>query len=564
MNLVIILSYTLLSATSVTITEPIDGETYEGDWLPFRVIVENENEIPDSVHYSLNGESLVSVQRLNTDWYTYMANDCRTGFSESPAPHTNEILWTQPVSGNEHEFVSPVIVNGRVYYSSEMNEITYCLDAATGQEIWRFENIGDAIDDAVHVENDRVYLASDSIWCLDALTGERIWAFNDGEPYGFEGPPVPYDGMVFVSGQYVHALDAFSGMEIWKTAEEMESRSSMTAWNGLLFVPEVMSLNACLYALDTNDGDIIWAYETDYGFWDSSPCIVDSVIYIGSTGDDKMYAFDALDGSVIWELVIGAIESTPACDGERVIFGSGDHIYSVDPIDGELEWQFLIPDCDILHGSPGIADGLVFWGDLTNEPTDSLALIHAVDITTGLEVWNYLTTGGCIGIQSSPAITDGVMYISATDSLLYAFGTGLKYTYKEDYFYADVGSNELIVISWYDGMAVAADTISFTVTQTGIALEPSSRLHLSANPNPLNNRTSISFELAEAGSVSLQIFDLTGRLISDLGNSNAIRGANTVTWDACNDNGVPVSAGLYFCRIKSDGVVETTGLCVLN
>jgi len=68
----------LVSATSVSIIEPIDGGSYDGDWLPFRAILENDNEIPDSVHYSLNGESDVPVPRLNTDWYTYMANDLHT------------------------------------------------------------------------------------------------------------------------------------------------------------------------------------------------------------------------------------------------------------------------------------------------------------------------------------------------------------------------------------------------------------------------------------------------------------------------------------------------------
>ena len=46
----------LISTTNLTITEPIDGESYWiGDSLIVRAIVENENELPDSVHYALNG-----------------------------------------------------------------------------------------------------------------------------------------------------------------------------------------------------------------------------------------------------------------------------------------------------------------------------------------------------------------------------------------------------------------------------------------------------------------------------------------------------------------------------
>ena len=113
-----ILAAILISTTNLTITEPVDGETYDGDWLSVRAIVENDNEKADSVHYSLNGQPVIQIPRLNTDWYTYMANDHHTGYSESPAPTDNTILWTAPVTGDWHEFPIPVIVEGIVYYPS--------------------------------------------------------------------------------------------------------------------------------------------------------------------------------------------------------------------------------------------------------------------------------------------------------------------------------------------------------------------------------------------------------------------------------------------------------------
>ena len=99
MTIGMILTAILISVTNLTITEPVDGETYDGDWLPLRAIVENENEVPDSVHYSLNGAAVVLIPRLNTDWPTYMQNYQNHGYSESPAPHDNTILWTAPITG---------------------------------------------------------------------------------------------------------------------------------------------------------------------------------------------------------------------------------------------------------------------------------------------------------------------------------------------------------------------------------------------------------------------------------------------------------------------------------
>ena len=166
--------------------------------------------------------------------------------------------------------------------------------------------------------------------------------------------------------------------------------------------------------------------------------------------------------------------------------------------------------------------------------------------------------------HSSPSITDGVVYYACNDGYLYAFGTGIKYTYRDDFFYADVGSNELIVTSWDDGVAVAADTINFTVTGTGINLEPSHVFNLSAIPNPFVSNASITFQLAESGYTSMQIFDLTGRTVTSLVNQEMLQGEYSVQWDGCNDDGQLVSAGLYLCRIECGGVIETTGLCLLR
>ncbi len=559
MNFTTLLVSFLTAATSVTISEPVDGETYDGDWLPLRAILENENEVPDSVHYSLNGQAFVLIPRLNTDWYTYMANDCRTGYSESPAPHDNTILWTAPISGTYHEFVSPVVVDGRVYYASEVDEIAYCLDAATGAEIWRFENIGDAIDDAMHIQNGKAYLASDSIWCLDALTGDRIWAFSGESLYGFAGPPVPFQGRVFASGSpFVYCLDDLTGMEIWRT-DTLWTNSSMTAWNNMLFIPRT---DGYMFALDTYSGDIVWVEDGFGMFWDSSPVIYDSTLYIGSMDGDLM-VFDPNNGS---HVVLGnygiCIESTPAVYADRIFFGPGFLIYCVNRITGDVEWEFDPPNDDYLHGSCGVADDLVFWGDMSG--TDSVAFIHAVDIYTGNEIWNYETNGGPMGIQSSPSIVDGVMYIAATDGNLYAFGTGLKYTYREDYFYAEVGSNELIVTSFDGGVAVAADTINFSVTQTGITLEPSGRLALCASPNPFYSAASISFELSEPGFTSIEVYDLSGRIVRTLENSELGTGQHSIVWDGKKENGEVVSAGLYLCRIQSGGISETTSMCLLR
>lgn len=558
----------ILSAANVSIVEPADGGVYGGDWLTLRAIVENDNELPDSVVFSLNGESFIPVPRLVTDWYTYMANDCRTGYSESPAPHENTVMWTAPVTGPHHEFATPVVVDGRVYYNSSEYGIGYCLDASTGEEIWHFEGLGTYTDDGMHVQDGYAFLAADSVYCLNAMTGERVWEFgySSNPEVHFEGPPTLYEDMVFATSYYAYALDVFTGQELWRSQEPVSCVSGMTAWNGLLFIPGQFGLTA----LDTETGEPVWFFECG-GFWDSSPCLVDGVIYIGSLYDICLYAIDATDGSLVWQSSeLGAITSTPAYHDGRVIFGTDvlpppNPVYALDSSTGAIEWEFLEPnplEDDWLHGSAGIADGLVFWGDAC---VDSTAFIHAVDEETGLEIWNYETGTSQMGIAGSPAITDGVMYIAASDYNLYAFGTGLKWTYRDD-LYAQVGSNELIVDSWSEGVVAASDTIQFTVTQTGIVTDPagSSRPVLSVNPNPFTSSATVSFELDSPCRLSLLVFDITGRLVRTIHSGESRAGLQELVWGGTDNSGGILPSGVYTLVLSSPRGDVTETVCLLR
>ena len=303
---------------------------------------------------------------------------------------------------------------------------------------------------------------------------------------------------------------------------------------------------SALYALDQETGEVVWTNMDSYkGYWDSSPVIVEGIIYI-SGEDGKTRAIDAMTGLTVWELVVTPefyIAATPAYHDGRLFFADQVGAYHcLNAENGTTVWE--VPG--LQHGSSAIADNLIFYGDLRFSP-DSTE-VRALDSDTGEEVWNYNVPTGYFGILSSPSITDGVVYIGGSDWNLYAFGTSLKYTYLDD-LYAQVGSNELIVTS-FDGGAVAADTINFTVTGTGINLEPSHVFNLSATPNPFVSNASITFELAESGYTSMQIFDLTGRTVTSLVNQEMLQGEYSVQWDGCNDDGQLVSAGLYLCRIE--------------
>ena len=76
-------------------------------------------------------------------------------------------------------------------------------------------------------------------------------------------------------------------------------------------------------------------------------------------------------------------------------------------------------------------------------------------------------------------------------------------------------------------------------------------------PNPFNPMTSISYDLAQNGMVSLSIFDLNGKIIKNLVNEFQNAGNHLLTWNGVNFAGEVVSAGLYLCVLQVGGAKQT-------
>jgi len=86
-----------------------------------------------------------------------------------------------------------------------------------------------------------------------------------------------------------------------------------------------------------------------------------------------------------------------------------------------------------------------------------------------------------------------------------------------------------------------------------------------AYPNPFNPNTSISYELPTDGMVYLAIYDVMGRKVNTLVSSKIQRaGYHHVTWNATNDLGQSVAAGMYIYTIQSGKFRQTKKMILLK
>ena len=83
-------------------------------------------------------------------------------------------------------------------------------------------------------------------------------------------------------------------------------------------------------------------------------------------------------------------------------------------------------------------------------------------------------------------------------------------------------------------------------------------------PNPFNPITKIRYDLPLTEYVSIGIYDLMGRKIKSLINTNQNAGYRSINWDATNDLGQPVSAGMYIYTIQAGEFRQTRKMVLLK
>ena len=83
-------------------------------------------------------------------------------------------------------------------------------------------------------------------------------------------------------------------------------------------------------------------------------------------------------------------------------------------------------------------------------------------------------------------------------------------------------------------------------------------------PNPFNPITTLRYDLSEDAFVKITVYDMLGKLVSNLLNTNQYSGNKSVKWNATNNQGQRVSAGVYFYTIQVGEFRQTKKMVLLK
>ena len=83
-------------------------------------------------------------------------------------------------------------------------------------------------------------------------------------------------------------------------------------------------------------------------------------------------------------------------------------------------------------------------------------------------------------------------------------------------------------------------------------------------PNPFNPITTLRYELHEASYVDVTVYDILGNVVNNLVNANQSSGFKSIQWNATNNQGQPVSAGVYLYKIQAGNFADTKKMILLK
>jgi outer membrane protein assembly factor BamB len=297
----------------------------------------------------------------------------------------------------------PVIAEGLVYFTSDDGYL-YAIDAQDGTQAWRTDignfmprdqrdNLGtsseptgyDYLQSSPVVSYDQVYVGSadGNVYALAADTGKINWTFKTGAKV--RATPTVDNSTVYIGSwdEFLYALDALTGQMRWKTPMGGEVQTTALIDNDRIYCA---SRKASVVALDAQTGEMSWEYDYGFNMWvESSPRLVDGILYIGSSGNRVVMGLDSQTGKALTFFFSKAFHwSTPVIADDTLYIGGtcfrhdGDGgLFALKLVDGKVtpvdQYEWLLPVRETLEASgdwsgaassPVVADGVIYFGGL--------------------------------------------------------------------------------------------------------------------------------------------------------------------------------------------------------
>jgi len=301
----------------------------------------------------------------------------------------------------------PVVADGTVYVGTSAGKF-HAVRAADGAGVWTWTGTN-GIDGRAVVGPDTIFVVDTrmNLLALHRATGALRWSvpLHDEKLAGHPAPnnptfnhraavPLLLDGVVYCgsSDGGVYALDAATGERLWRH----DARAPVFSGIGLHGHDTLMfgTMDGSVVLLDRRTRTETLRVKTGGGVV-TTPVVAADKLIVGSR-DYLLHAFNLADGSPAWKFSywFSWIESTPALVDGLVYVGASDYsrVTVLDPATGHVRWA--TPVHGMNWGTPLVTADAVFTGTASqNIPGTAIAHtggIMALDRATGAVRWQLL------------------------------------------------------------------------------------------------------------------------------------------------------------------------------
>lgn len=121
------------------------------------------------------------------------------------------------------------------------------------------------------------------------------------------------------------------------------------------------------------------------------------------------------------------------------------------------------------------------------------------------------------------------------------------------------------LIGWKNGMPSAGALAATVSVMDDGAPGSVAGLQVTTGPNPFSRGLTLRFGLDDSGRVSLDVYDLSGRLVRRLSVRRSVgAGEHEIAWDGRDDRGHELPSGIYVYRLESGSRVATGKMVLLR
>lgn len=316
----------------------------------------------------------------------------------------------------------------KLAFISDNSGRLYAANALSGTTTWTYSTNGGSVYSSPAV-NEKVVVYADAqlmaITCVNTETGALNWTRTNMELRWLCSPLIVNDLVYIGCNDYLLGLKLADGSTVFEKQIE-EGVNDISYSNGMLIV------NTCyghLFGIEPS-GNIKWEFYTDDGCFHNNPAIYNKTVYILSS-DAVLFAIDITDGTEIWSRSIDSYtHNASVVYNNGLLFIPGDYddkLFAFDASDGTLKHTYMLSANNNINGyqAPVVKDGIayVFSGEGTlfafNVENETIVWqkTFAVDGITGKGMFMRDNVTSSVETTSSPVIANGYIYVAAGDKL---------------------------------------------------------------------------------------------------------------------------------------------------